>query len=76
MRIDKGSLTLTWCIKAEETYQAYLLALNIPQELRKDDFLQVGVWVAYHPQFVIQNLKRIHSEYIMHCGIYMYVTFY
>lgn len=62
MKIDKGSLTITWCILAEETYQAYLLALKIPQEFREDDFLQIGVWVVHHPQFVIQELKRVHSE--------------
>ena len=62
MQIDKGSLTITWCILAEKTYQVYLLALNIPQECREDDFLQVGMWIVYHPQLVIQKLKRVHSE--------------
>ena len=62
MKIDKGSLTVTWCILAEEAYQAYLLALAVPQECREDDFLQIGVWVVHHPQFVIQELKRVHSE--------------
>ena len=62
MQITEGSLTVTWCILAEEAYQAYLLALAVPQECREDDFLQIGVWVAHHPQFVIQELKRVHSE--------------
>ena len=62
MQIDKGSLTITWCILAEKTYQVYLLALSIPQECREDDFLQVGMWIVYHPQLVIQKLKRVHSE--------------
>ena len=62
VKIDKGSLTVTWCILAEEAYQAYLLALAVPQECREDDFLQIGVWVAHHPQFVIQELKKVHSE--------------
>ena len=61
MKIRGGSLTITWCILAEETYQAYLLALNIPRELRQDDFLQIGPWVAFHPQFVIQELKKVHG---------------
>ena len=59
MRIVKGSLTITWSILAEETYQAYLLALNIPQELRTDDFLQIGAWVVFHPQLVMQELKKL-----------------
>ena len=62
MQIKKGSLVITWCIAAEEAYEAYLLALNIPQELREDDFLQIGMWVAYHPQSVILELERVHSK--------------
>ena len=64
MRIGKGSLTITWCIAAEEAYEAYLLALNVLQEFREDDFLQIGMWVVYPPQFVIQELERVHSELI------------
>ena len=62
MKIGIGSLTVTWCSLAEETYQAYLSVLAVPQECREDDFLQIGVWVAHHPQFVIQELKKVHSE--------------
>ena len=62
MQVDKGSLMITWCMLAEETYQAYLSALNIPKEHREDDFLQIGVWVVHHPQFVIQELKKVHSK--------------
>ena len=61
-QIEDGSLIITWFIAAEETYEAYLLALNIPQELREDNFLQIGVWVAYHPESVILELKRVHSK--------------
>ena len=62
MQIEKGSLTITWYILAEETYRAYLLALNIPQEYREDDFLQIGSWIVYHPQLVVQELKRVYGE--------------
>ena len=62
MKIKRGSLMITWCILAEAAYQAYLLVLNTPQEFREDDFLQIGTWVAYKPQFVIQELKRVHSK--------------
>ena len=62
VQVDKGPLTITWCMLAEETYQAYLSALNIPKEHREDDFLQIGVWVVHHPQFVIQELKKVHSK--------------
>ena len=62
MQIDKGSLTITWCILVEEAYQAYLSALSIPKEHREEDFLQIGIWVVHHPQFVIQELKKVHGE--------------
>lgn len=62
MQIDKGSLKFEWCIIAEETYQAYLLALSIPQRFREDDFLQIGTWIVYHPRFVIQKLTKVHSK--------------
>ena len=61
MQINKGSLTSTWCIVAEETYQAYLLALGIPQEQRNDDFLQIGTWVVFHPRSVIWELEKSHG---------------
>ena len=61
MKIGRGSLTITWCILANEAYQAYLLALSIPQEFRVDDFLQIGPWVVLHPQFVMQKLRKVHG---------------
>ena len=56
--IRSGSLTITWCILAEEAYQAYLLSLITPQEF---NFLQIGPWVVYHPQSVLQELKKRHG---------------
>ena len=61
MKIGPGSLTITWCISAELTYQAYLLALSIPQKLKKDDFLQIGQWVVLQPQFVLQKLQKAYG---------------
>lgn len=61
MQIGSGSLTITWCVMAEEAYQAYLLSLMTPQEFREDDFLQIGPWVVYHPQSVLQELNKQHS---------------
>ena len=58
MQINKGSLTITWCISAEDKYKAYLLGLGIPQEQRNDDFLQIGTWVVFQPQSVICELKK------------------
>ena len=61
MRVEKGSLTITWCILAEETYRGYQLALNIPERLRQDTFLQIGKWVVFHPQSVLQELRRTYG---------------
>ena len=61
MLIGSGSLTITWCVLVEEAYQAYLLSLSTPQEFREDDFLQIGPWVVYHPQSVLQELNKQHG---------------
>ena len=61
MVIERGSLIITWSILSEDAYQAYLLALSIPQESRNDDLLQIGPWVIFHPQFVIQKLRTAHD---------------
>ena len=74
MEITSGSLTITWCVVAEETYEAYLLALKVPQELRPDDFLQIGMWIAYPPQFVIQELERFHSKLTIML-MYLYTSY-
>ena len=66
MQIGKGSLTITWCILAEETYQAYLVALSVPQQSRQDDCLQIGTWLVYDPKFVIQELKRVYGELLIY----------
>ena len=60
-KVGEGSLKITWCILAEEAYEAYLLTLRTPQELREDDFLKIGPWVAYHPRSVIQELKKCYG---------------
>ena len=60
-KIGYGSLAITWCILAEAAYQAYLLSILIPQELREDDFLQIGPWVVHHPHSLIQELKKYHG---------------
>ena len=67
MQIEKGSIMITWCILAEETYEAYLSSLSILEEFRKDDFLQIGSWITYHPQHVIQELKRACSKLHLYC---------
>lgn len=62
MQLGRGSLTITWCVLTEEAYPAYLLSLMTPQESRDDEFLQIGPWVVYHPQSVIQELKKYYSK--------------
>lgn len=61
MRVEKGSLSITWCILADEAYNAYQLALNIPQRSRMDTILQIGEWKVFHPQSVLQELEKAHG---------------
>ena len=61
MEISEGSLTISWLISTNEAYQAFLSLLTVPQESRQDNFLQVGAWIIYHPQFVLAEQKKIHG---------------
>ena len=53
MEIGEGSLKISWLIATNDVYEAFLCLLVVPQELRRDDFLQVGAWVVHHPQSVL-----------------------
>jgi len=52
------SLLVTWLIPTDEVYQAYLSFLTVPQQLRKDELVQFGTWMAYLPQDVLQKYKK------------------
>ena len=56
--IERGSLKITWLIPTDIVYETYLSALMIPQQLRLDDYLQIGDWVVHHPLHVLQNLQK------------------
>ena len=58
--IEEGSLKVTWFIPTHKVHHAYLTALMLPQELRIDNYLQIGDWIVYHPLLVLQKL---HKEY-------------
>lgn len=62
MQIKSGSITITWCVAAEEAYCAYQLALKIPQGSREDTFLQIGEWVVFHPQSVLREIRKAHGQ--------------
>ena len=55
--IHHNCVTITWLIPTDKAYQFFLSALTVPQESREDDFLQIGVWEVYQPQFVLQKLR-------------------
>ena len=55
--LSRKCLSITWLIRSDKVYHYFLSALTLPQESRKEDFLQIGAWVAHHPQSVLQKLK-------------------
>jgi len=61
MEISEGSLTISWLISTDEVYKVFLSLLTIPQESRKETFLQIGAWVVYHPQSVLSEQRKIHG---------------
>ena len=62
MEVQSGSLIIKFLVQTNKVYQAYLLFLTIPQQLRSDRFLQIGAWIVYFPQFVLQELQKIYRE--------------
>ena len=58
--VEVNSLRITWLIPTNATYESYLSALMMPQELRLDSYLQIGDWVVHHPLHVLQNLQKEH----------------
>ena len=56
--VEEYSLVVTWLIPTDEVYQAYLSFLTVPQQLRKDELIQFGTWMAYLPQNVLEKYKR------------------
>lgn len=60
--VEEKSLKITWLTPTDAVYQAYMSALMIPQELRLDNYLEIGDWLVYHPLHVLQNLCKEHCE--------------
>ena len=58
MRVTLNCITITWLVPTDKVYELFLFALTIPQQSREDDFLQIGSWTVYHPQFVLRELKK------------------
>ena len=57
MELSRKCLSITWLIPSDKVYYYFLSALTLPQKSRKEDFLQIGVWVVHHPRSVLQKLK-------------------
>ena len=52
------SLLVTWLIPTDEVYQAFLSFLTVPQQLRKDELVKFGNWMAYLPKNVLQKYEE------------------
>ena len=74
-QIRKGSLLVTWFIPTVKLYQAYLSFLAVSQQSRMDTSLQFGTWVAYLPQYVIQEQQKKHGKfpYLSACNLFTVV---
>ena len=58
MVVKPNCLSITWLVPTDKVYQLLLSMLTVPQELREEDFLQIGTWVVHHPQSVLKMLKK------------------
>ena len=60
--VQEGSLLISWLIPTDEVYEAYLSFLTVPQQSRKDTFIQFGNWVAHSPGCVLQEEHKKFGE--------------
>ena len=56
--VATNCINITWLVPTDKVYELFLFALTIPQQSREDDFLKIGSWIVYHPQSVLQELKK------------------
>ena len=52
------SLLISWLIPTSKVYQTYLSFLTVPQQLRNDNLVKFGNWMAYLPQFVLHEQQK------------------
>ena len=52
------SLLISWLIPTSKVYQTYLSFLTVPQQLRNDSLVKFGNWMAYLPQFILQEQQK------------------
>ena len=72
--VEWDSVVVTWLIPTEEVYQAYLSFLTVPRQLRMDELLQFGTWMAYPPQCALQKFeKEINCGWLIFIYIHAYV---
>ena len=58
------SLLISWLIPTSKTYQTYLSSfLTVPQQSRNDSLVQIGNWMAYLPQLVLQQQQKKFGEF-------------
>ena len=57
MNVMANCLSITWLVPTDKVYHLLLSMLTLSQEVREDDFLQIGTWEIYHPRFVLQKLR-------------------
>ena len=56
--VQEDSLLISWLIPTDEVYQSYLSFLTVPQQSRKDTFVQFGNWMAHSPPCALLEEKK------------------
>lgn len=60
--VQEASLLISWLIPTNVVYEAYLSFLTVPQQSRKDSFIQFRNWVAHSPGCVLQEEHKKFGE--------------
>jgi len=74
--IKKKCVAISYLISTNEVYQTFLSALTVPQESRLNDSLQIGAWMVYPPQFVLQELRKNHDFGWLPCLYFINLMFF
>ena len=57
--VQEKSLVVSWLIPTNEVYEAYLSFLTVPQQSRMDSLLEFRNWMAYLPQSVLVEERKL-----------------
>lgn len=62
MEIKENCIQITYLIPTIKVYETFLSALTVPQESKLNGSLQIGAWMVYQPQSVLEELRKNHCH--------------